>query len=527
MQTLQIHILIENMPRYEQKFGVNIFFDSFMKNLEENKIFTNLMSCGSGVSLWFAQISILKFNTEKRISGEDEYLHSRYPMARFEILEGKQYAIIEEEGLERRIIDAFEKTMRTHQWSSSMHFGSYSCVRPIRKISIKLDKKFLSGQYASVVLSSLEIEQKFFHQKKSKIYKLLEEYFVDTTSLNEKIIEENCASSFDPISLIIEFEKTYLDLPFDLLEKTIEEMFGFSVPLSNKCIIFTEKVLKINKENFEKVINSKLHDVYITFQKDIECQNLSSKSFSIFLGNNLGTVREKVARMKNIAKEMNIQDLDHLIDLYYYDLAAQTVQSHPSLKGVVIQKIMPEGKIVRNAHKGSNDFISLCLKSLECIDNIMLLPMYTSTKDPFSIKRQVDFLIEFFQTTNLCFNFREKNDVFLKRTKARLKDHRKFLHAQNLEEQISILNITPFFLSSQKITRILNIVKSAEKSENIILNEKFDDITKENLEEMIEKIIHYIENNKISPYIERIEMIEHFINQLYSIIDLKSLLQEG
>lgn len=528
MQILQVHIFIENMPKYEQKFGVKIFSENFIKNLKENNIFVDIVSCTSGINLWFLQFNILKFHTEKKIVNEDiENLRSKYPLARFETINGKYVLTIEEEPVEKRIIDCFEKTLKSHQWSSAINFGGYTCVRPVRKISIKLDKKFLSGQYSSIVYSSFDDSEKSFDEKKTKIYKLLEEYFVDITLLNERIIEENSASTFDPISIMIEFEKKYLEMPFDLIEKIVEELLGFTIPFSNKCILILEKNLKVPKENFEKVINNKMHDIYVLFKRDINSQDLFEKSQKIFLGENLGTVKDKTERMKNIAMLMNLKNLDHLIDLYYYDISSHIVQGYPSLKGVIVQKISPEGKIIRNAHKSSGDFISLTLKALEYIDNVICLPMFSSTKDPFAIKKQVDFLIDFFATNSLYFDFKEKNHVFMKRAKSKLKDHRKFFYSDSLQDQISILNIKPLQLSPVKLSRIINIVKGSEKTRNIEVRDKIEGLTRDNLSEKIDQIILYIENNQINPYKERIEMIENFIDQIQSILDINSLLQEG
>jgi glycyl-tRNA synthetase beta subunit len=528
MQTLKIQVFIENMPKHEQKLGARTFFNNLLKSLKDNNIFCDITSCGSGLNLWSCQMNITKSYMEKKFSCSLQHvdqIKKRYPDAQLEVSDSNVIVKTPEKSLEERIKDCFDRTIRNHQWSSSIHFGSYNCVRPIRKISLKLDKKFISGQFCDIIFSSFEGSEKFFDEKKEWIYKKLEQYFVDLSLIDNDIVEENCASIYDPEVIIIGFKKDHLDMPFDLIKQITEEFFGFAVSNSSKCVIIVEKNVKVPEAVFEKTINEKMDDLHKVFQRDMKSQSLSLRSKEMYLGNNLGKAVEKTTRMKKIAEEMGLKDLVNLIDIYYYDLSSQIVQSYPSLKGVITQKVFSEGQSIREAHKSEGGFDSQSLKALEYIDNVMLLPIFTSTKDPFAMKKQIDFLIEFFKQYGLCFDFQEKNEVFMKRAKARLKDHRRFVYCNTLKDQISVLASKPLILSSQKIIRILNIVKNSEKSQHIEAPEKMADLNLDNLTEGIDSIIEFIETNQINPYIERIETIEKFISQIESIIDVKSLIE--
>ncbi|GMO64083.1 MAG: glycine--tRNA ligase subunit beta [Endomicrobiia bacterium] len=270
---------------------------------------------------------------------------------------------------------SFPKTML---WEES----GFKFARPIRNIVALYGSKVIKFKIADVISSNWSIGLHSYNEKKIKI-DLPENYLsimknrfviveqderreaikksmefvsknVGNIVLDESLIDEINYLVEYPSAILCSFDKKYLNLPSEVLSicmKKSQKCFLVNDRNNNLLNYFVgirngvSKYQEIVKEGYEKVLAAKLADAEFFYDNDLKnglkCN--IEKLKGVVLHNEIGTVYEKIERIKRIAslfnKEFNMQiDEDILEKAVMFskaDLVSEMVFEYPELQGVI------------------------------------------------------------------------------------------------------------------------------------------------------------------------------------------------
>ncbi len=278
-----------------------------------------------------------------------------------------------------------------------------------------------------VIVDPDEREQNLMEQLDKKTQEL------DATVAVEESFIQLLADSLEFPSLIHgSFPEKYLDLPSELLFKTLTEEARL-IPLVNKSdrqpvprfIGFRDGVHdesgKIRK-GYESVINARLRDSKFFFEHDRErsLEDYTEELKKVTFQEELGSVWDKVSRMREIAEHLVVQlkrsefafaDVGRTIALCKADLVTEVVDEFPSLEGKIGAHYAeldgePEEVVIGiNEHykpRSSTDgvpestvgaIVGIVDKLDTLIGSFLLGEEPTGTRDPYGLRRKADGVI--------------------------------------------------------------------------------------------------------------------------------------
>ena len=440
------------------------------------------------------------------------------------------------------ITDTLQKILELNlikiPWKKSMRWGDTSLkwIRPLKnilclygtnKININISS-FLSQNYTLdsrlfnekkfVIKSFKEYEQSLkkinivFDQNKRKeiILNEIKRITKDTDLIyneNQKLLNEVINLVESPNVFIAQFNKKYLKLPKEVLTTSMIKNQKY-FPLNNKNnslsnyflivsnLKSSDKGKKIIHGN-QRVIEARLEDASFFWKKDNNSnfKNKSSELERVIFHNKLGSIQDKVLRLKRISKflencfnldDISREDLETSINISKNDLVSELVREFPSLQGTMgFYYALNSGfndvvcKAVKDHYKpyGPTDLcpstkISKILALTDKLDTLVgffLIDLYpTSSKDPFALRRAGLGIIRILIEGEFSINFNKLVEKSCQEYKERQLESYKNLETYNKK----ILN---FILERfENLLKYENIEKFVIYKALIIENNNFD-----------------------------------------------------
>ena len=305
---------------------------------------------------------------------------------------------------------------------SSQNFTLQSDLFNEKKISIKSFKDYEQKlKKINIFFNQIE-RKKIILRESEKIIKRKDLKFI----LDQNLIDEVANLVESPNVFLGQFNKKYLKLPREVLTTSMIKnqkyipLYDNNNKLSNYFLIVSnikpsDKGKKIIHGN-QRVIEARLEDASFFWIKDKNSnfQDKNAELKRIIFHNKLGSLHDKILRLKNNAKffAQNIKldstsrsNLDSSINLCKNDLVTELVREFPSLQGTMgyyYSKHFGFNNVVCNAIKdhykpyGPMDLcpsttISQILALIDKIDTLVgffLIDLGpTSSKDPYALRR--------------------------------------------------------------------------------------------------------------------------------------------
>jgi glycyl-tRNA synthetase beta subunit len=522
MKLLEIILEIPDMPIVDQKSSV-VFAKELNILLQNHGINTEIKYNHSKDFMIFT--GIIKSNIAKTLikgpktgSSGEIFFRSKYQSSNFIIKDEYVFAEYINYDLKSIILECFFNTMKTHQWSIGMTWNDskITCCRPINNISIKYDNQYLNGAFANVKFSHCTSEINNFSEK---FQNLQDELLKLDYLYNSEFINNFLIYLIDkPKIIIVDFDKKFLVIPEQIIKDFLQkEQMSVLLYKNNKavnkvlCII--EDGLQINIKNFQLSIEAKLLDLYLQYRRDITkpIETYIIERNHKVINEKLGTISDKISRMKSLLKTMpNLKHIEHDIDLYNLDITSETVQETPSMIGIIAKEL------ITDYNKYDHE-----IRLLEYIDNLIefaklgFLP--TANKDQFGLKKQCDFIIEYLMQNELNIDFGEAEDFFNQRLRLKIEKINPDLLKLKFERRF-LYKYIDYKINHNGLIRIINLVSKSKCNQYIELHsiektllEKVEKLSLENLNETISELTHFIDNTQISPYNERLMILEEFL----------------
>lgn len=533
MQNLNIYTEIPNMPISDQK-SCEVFAKNLNQNLEQKGIKCKL-EFNYSKDVWHIFGQILEINNIQKIKGPlqntsaEIFFREKYTGNNFFYENGVLYTEIRENDIKSLILNIFLKNLKSHSWSIKAKWNTSGeiCCRPLKNIAIYLNNEFINGSFAHVKF--YEQSYKLINQEE-KHQTLIEK--TKNLNLNKEHLFNNLIYLVnDPEIMIFEFDQKFLKIPSKIIQSFLEiEQNSLLIyengEMTNKILCLVEKNLELDVKKFQNSANAKLIDLLFQYERDMErsVESYQNERNNKIINNQIGSIGDKINRMKVIAKDMNIlnESLEEQINLFQLDVTSEIIQENPSLSGNITKSLFPNF-IEKNIQIQLLDYIDNLIK----FSNFGMLP--NSSNDPFGLKKQCDFIIQYLLENELNIDFQKAEEFINHRLKLHLVKinpilnhfviNRRYLH--------KYLN---FSIDFNKIQRIINLVKKINCDQNIELHsieirlmDKIQKLSIENINEVLDQIIAYLDYTEISPYIERKNLMENFIDQVKKIIDLDSI----
>ncbi len=240
--------------------------------------------------------------------------------------------------------------------------------------------------------------------------------------LDEELLDEVTALNEWPIAVAGEFEQVYLEVPSEVLIKTMQDnqkyfavqdtsgqLKNYFITISNIDSKSPEKV----KAGNERVVRPRLADAMFFWQQD---QKQPLDSFNAALEKvvfqaELGTVAEKTGRVAKLARSIaeqlgaNIEYVDRAVILSKCDLMTDMVGEFASLQGVIgkryaqiagepeevalaiDEQYMPRGASDDTATTSTGQILSISDKIDTLVGIFAIGQKPTGEKDPYALRR--------------------------------------------------------------------------------------------------------------------------------------------
>ena len=370
------------------------------------------------------------------------------------------------------LIKTVLNSMASLSWKKSMKWSNNSLMwgRPLRSILAIFNKKHLSFSYGHlkskdtlVIEKDLDIKfrkvknfdeyQKFLKankiilnqdERKKKILKRfggickIKNY---KENFNNRLLEEVVNIVENPNVLLIEFNKSYLDMPSEIIISTLQShqrffpLFDSKNRLTNFFLVVTNKADNLNyiKEGNKKVVEARLADAKFFWDKD-KSKNLIKqivKLKKIIFYEKIGTVYDKTQRIRKLASllsdELNInkEKIQIAASISKSDLCSDLVAEYPELQGVMGKYFALEQGFEEDVSSSVSDHylpigisspvpkkpISYSISIVDKIDSLvgffLINEKPTSSKDPFALRRSAIGLLRIIIENNLKIKLRD------------------------------------------------------------------------------------------------------------------------
>lgn len=322
-----------------------------------------------------------KFVEQYRASLDDLYIKET-PKGRYVFLK----KVKEGEKTINLLPSFIEELLKNVRFPKMMRWGNvnFSFGRPIRWLVVLYGNEVVDIEIAGVKSSRFSRPPRFLPQdpieieEASSYLEIMRKNYVivDHVERKNKILEQineiaksnSFVPDYDselldevtylveyPTALIGSFEEKYLNLPEIVLRVTMEKkqryfpLINREGRLVNKFIVIrngTKDYAEIVIEGNEKVLKARLADAEYYYNEDIKypLERYAEKLSGIIFQEQLGTIRDKVERVRNLVrqigkilylKEEELKLLDRAVDLYKADLGTLMVSEYPELHGIM------------------------------------------------------------------------------------------------------------------------------------------------------------------------------------------------
>lgn len=460
-----IELYMEEIPARMQLHAEKqwcIFFEKYFReygfDCEQSETFITPRRIGFQT---FVNKKTLSFQEEKRGPKQDApekaldgfLLSSGVKKENLIVKDGYYYAVIQhkERLVENYLVDIIENVLKSFQWPKTMRYpqSTLSWVRPIRGMLV-----FINDDYYQINLEQLNIFSKpvvkFFenhfekvetclsyetyqecirksgivlkHQErqayiKQQLMALAHEKGIQWIE-NQPLLEEVAGLVENPFIFLRSIDQRFMDLPECVLQTSMkvhqkyfvfknentEKLAPFYGVVTNYLPIKTDEMLK----NFDKVLKARLSDALFFFKTDVKKKLIDQQQrlSNIVYQDKLGSIKDKILRLKRNDFFEQSTDLMRAIDLCKSDLVTDMVGEFPELQGKmgeIYARAQDENEFVCKAiyehylPQGQNDdlpssFLGAQLALLDKMDALVgflgigLKP--SGSKDPFALRRQ-------------------------------------------------------------------------------------------------------------------------------------------
>ena len=353
-------------------------------------------------------------------------------------------------------------------WKKSMKWSNNNLMwgRPLRSILAVLNKKLLPFRYGHLKTTDSVIIEKDLKTKIKKV-KNFNEYqsflrknhiIVDQEDRLSKIIKKfeticknkNYRKSFDtrlleevvnitenPNILLVDFKKSYLEIPNEIIISTLQShqryfpLFDNRNNLTNFFLVVANKVDSKNliKEGNKRVVEARLSDAKFFWDKD-KSRNLIKqigKLKDIIFYEKIGTIYDKTQRLRKlsslISDELNTnkEKIQIAASISKSDLCSDLVGEYPELQGVMGKHFALAQGFEEDVSSAISDHylptgisspvpkkpISYSISIVDRIDSLvgffLINEKPTSSKDPFALRRAAIGLLRTIIENNLNF----------------------------------------------------------------------------------------------------------------------------
>jgi glycyl-tRNA synthetase beta chain len=345
--------------------------------------------------------------------------------------------------------------------------------------------------------------------------------------------------------MLVNFEKTYLDIPGEIIISTLQNnqryfpLFDNKNKLTNFFLVVANKVDKKNliKEGNKRVVEARLSDAKFFWNKD-KSKNLIKqigKLKNIIFYEKLGTIYDKTQRLRKLASlisdelNTNKEKIQIAASISKSDLCSDLVGEYPELQGVmgkyfalsqgfeedvanaISDHYLPVGISSPVPKKSISYSVSIIDKLDSLVGFFLINEKPTSSKDPFALRRAAIGLLRIIIENNLTIKIRDLISYAIKLFE---------------EQQVEIKNLNAekellvFFKERMK-----NILKEKKIKSDIIeaslsnhVGDNFLDLYKKNL--LINKYINNeIGKNTISSYKRAFNIVDKASKELRGVPD--------
>ncbi len=303
----------------------------------------------------------------------------------------------------------------SHLKSSNVVISEIDLIVKSRKI--KTIKDYLSFLKANEIFLDHDerkkrISDKFKKICKSKNYK--EEF-------NSNLLEEVTNIVENPNVLLVDFNKSYLSIPSEIIISTLQKnqryfpLFDTKDRLTNFFLVVSNKTDRSNliKEGNKRVVEARLADARFFWEKD-KSKNLIkqiAKLKEIVFYEKIGTIYDKTQRLRKLSSvlsdELNInkEKVEVAASVCKADLSSDLVGEYPELQGImgrhfalaqgfesdvansISEHYLPIGLSSSIPKKPISYSISIADKLDSLVGFFLINEKPTSSKDPFALRR--------------------------------------------------------------------------------------------------------------------------------------------
>jgi len=377
------------------------------------------------------------------------------------------------------LVKIIPKSLDKISWKKSMKWSNYDLNwgRPLRFIVTIFNKKHLKFKYShletvnfTVIEDDTEIKKKKIsdfqeyeeflkkneiildHNKRAKIISEKIQSICKSRSckdsINQYLLQEVSNLVDKPRIILAKFDKSYLKLPKEVIESTLQfhqkyfTLVDHKERISNEFIIVSNKqdTKKFIKAGNESVVEARLSDASFFWEKDrsINLIKQISKLKKVIFYENLGSIYEKTQRLRRMAYfiseqlNLNKEKVEIAASVSKSDLVSGLVGEFPELQGVMGKYFaLSQGFEEDVARAISEHYLPISISSpapkkpiscaLSIIDKLdTLVGFYlinekpTSSKDPFALRRAAIGLLRTIIENNLVIKLRDLIDYSIK-----------------------------------------------------------------------------------------------------------------
>ena len=374
--------------------------------------------------------------------------------------------------IEELLTNNLPKLISAITWKKSMKWSVNSLLwgRPLRSILAIYNKKKLVFKYHHLdSTDKATVEQDLITKSKQiksfrEYISFLEEYkiIIDQNErkkivlskfqsisksknfkqiYNQNLLDEVINIVEDPNVLLVDFDKSFLNIPKEIIISTLEKhqryfpIFDNRDRLTNYFFVVANKrdEKKLISEGNRRVVNARLSDAKFFWEKD-RSKNLIKQIGNlkkIIFYEKIGSIYDKTQRVRNLASllsdELNInkEKIQVAASISKSDLCSDLVGEYPELQGImgkyfalsqgfeedvansVSEHYLPTGLTSELPKKPFSYSISIVDKLDTLVGFFIINEKPTSSKDPFALRRAAIGILRIIIENKLSIKLRD------------------------------------------------------------------------------------------------------------------------
>ena len=380
---------------------------------------------------------------------------------------------------EEELSKCIPKILNDISWKKSMRWSDYNLAwgRPLRSILAIFNNKKLKFKYEhleSVNFTVLEehgeiIQKKIQNFDEYQNFLKKKEIILDHTerkkfilnkiisicknrslkeTVNEPLLSEVTNLVDKPRVIVASFDKSYLNLPQEIIKSTLQSHQRYFTLIDHKDRIVNEFIIVTNNKDEkkyikignERVVEARLSDASFFWNKDKSLNLIKqiNKLKLIVFYEKLGSIYDKTQRLRKMAYflsdqlNLNKEKLEIAASVSKSDLVSGLVGEFPELQGIMGKYFALNQGFEEDVSKAIGEHylpisiyssvpkkpISYALSIMDKLDTLvgfyLINEKPTSSKDPFALRRAAIGLLRTIIENNLVIKISDLIDYFIK-----------------------------------------------------------------------------------------------------------------